>query len=279
MTVERVLDLVQGELGRVMPIGPTGVATWPALAPAVAWLRVDWWRRSSAAGWPEPSDWYHPAVDAVCEQLMEGSDPAAALVRLGAVRAAYGATVTECLLDTTALWEAFSATAGPGQVPMPVVTPVLAPVLEGWSEENAAPLAADVWQDPMTGLATIGYLRGRLDELCRAGTAWRHVFVVVDVPRPVAPLTRARRAASLAACLREAFHQGETLTTLGRTRVAALVRRDEALDGVARLRETLALRERILRADEVQIWLAEVPPERELIAPAVLDLTSAELEV
>jgi hypothetical protein len=275
MTVERALDLVQGELGRVMPIGPAGVATWPALAPAIAWLRVDWWRRSSAAGWPEPSDWYHPAVDAVCEQLMEGSDPAAALVRLGAVRAAYGATVTECLLDTTALWEAFSDEAVPGQVP----THVLTPVLEGWSEENAAPLAADVWQDPMTGLATIGYLRGRLDELCRAGTAWRHVFVVVDVPRPVAPLIRARRAASLAACLREAFHQGETLTTLGRTRVAALVRRDEALDGVARLRETLALRERILGADDVQIWLAEVPPERELIPPAVLDLTSAELEV
>jgi hypothetical protein len=271
MTVERALDLVQGELGRVMPIGPAGVAEWPALEPAIAWLRVDWWRRSSAAGWPEPSDWYHPAVDAVCEQLMEGSDPAAALTRLGAVRAAYGATVTECLLDIAALWEAFAAEAAPTQI--------LATVLGGWGEENTAPLAADVWQDPMTGLGTVGYLRGRLDELCRAGTAWRHVFVVVDVPRPVAPLIRARRAASLAACLREAFHQGETLTTLGRTRVAALVRRDEALEGVARLRETLVLRERILRADEIRIWLAEVPQERELIPPAVLDLTAAEREV
>jgi hypothetical protein len=266
MAVDRVLDLVQGELGSVMPIVPAGVATWPALAPDAAWLRVDWWRRSSAGGWPEPSDWYHPAVDAVCEQLMEGSDPAATLARLGAVRAAYGATVTECLLDVTALWEAHASA--------PPTTEVLAAALTGWGEQNAAPLAADVWQDPMTGLATTGFLRGRLDELCRAGTSWRYVFVVVEAPRQVAPLVRARRAASLAACLREAFHQGETLTTLGRTRVAALVRRDQVNDGVARLREALTLRERILAPEEIHVWLAEVPPDRDAIPLTVLDLTA-----
>jgi hypothetical protein len=269
MTMERGLDLiVQGELGPVAPTGSAGVAGWPALSPAIAWLRVDWWRRSSARGWPEPSDWYHPAVDAVCELLMEGSDPASALARLGAVRAAYGATVTECMLDTTALWEAFA-----GQAP---TMEILTTVLGGWGEQNAAPLSADVWQDPMTGLATSGYLRGRLDELCRAGTSWRHVFVVVEAPRPVAPLLRARRAASLAACLREAFHQGETLTTLGKTRVAALIRRDQVGDGVARLRQAMALRERILDPSEIQVWLAEVPQERDFIPLAVLDLTRAE---
>ncbi len=266
MTVERALDLVQGGLGHVAPVGPAGVAGWPALAPATAWLRVDWWRRSSAGGWPEPSDWYHPAVDAVCELLMEGSDPAAALVRLGAVRAAYGATVTECVLDVTALWEAYAS-----QAPS---TEILTTVLGGWGEQNAAPLTADVWQDPMTGLATTGYLRGRLDELCRAGTSWRHVFVVVEAPRPVAPLIRARRAASLAACLREAFHQGETLTTLGKTRVAALVRRDDVNDGVARLRAAMSLRERILTPEDIHVWLAEVPQERDFIPLAVLDLTT-----
>jgi hypothetical protein len=266
MTVERALDLIQGGLGRIAPAGSAGVATWSALPPAIAWLRVDWWRRASARGWPEPSDWYHPAVDAVCELLMEGSDPTPALVRLGAVRAAYGATVTECMLDITALWEAHAS--------QPPSTEVLTTVLGGWGEQNAAPLSADVWQDPMTGLATTGYLRGRLDELCRAGTSWRHVFVVVEAPRPVAPLIRARRAASLAACLREAFHQGETLTTLGKTRVAALVRRDAVSDGVARLREALGLRERILDPTEIQVWLAEVPQERGLIPLAVLDLTA-----
>jgi hypothetical protein len=273
MAVDRVLDLVQGELGQVMPIVPAGVAAWPALAPDTAWLRVDWWRRSSAGGWPEPSDWYHPAVDAVCEQLMEGSDPAAALARLGAVRAAYGATVTECLLDLTALWEAHASA--------PPTTEVLAAALTGWGEQNAAPLAADVWQDPMTGLATTGFLRGRLDELCRAGTSWRYVFVVVEAPRQVAPLVRARRAASLAACLREAFHQGETLTTLGRTRVAALVRRDQVDEGVARLRQAMSLRERILVPEEVHVWLAEVPPDRDAIPLTVLDLTTegADLDV
>ena len=271
MTVERALDLVQGGLGRVMPTGPAGVAGWPALAPATAWLRVDWWRRSSAAGWPEPSDWYHPAVDAVCEALMEGSDPSAALVRLGAVRAAYGATVTECVLDVTALWEAFAS-----QAPS---TEILTQVLGGWGEENAAPLSADVWQDPMTGLATTGFLRGRLDELCRAGTSWRHVFVVVEAPRPVAPLVRARRAASLAACLREAFHQGETLTTLGKTRVAALVRRDDVGNGVARLREAMALRERIVDSAEIQVWLAEVPQGRDSIPLAVMDLATEGTEL
>jgi hypothetical protein len=267
MTVERALDLVQGGLGSVTPTAPAGVAGWPALPPATAWLRVDWWRRSSAGGWPEPSDWHHPAVDAVCEQLVEGSDPAAALARLGAVRAAYGATVTECLLDVTALWEAHASE--------PPTTEVLAAALGGWGEQNAEPAPADVWQDPMTGLATTGYLRGRLDELCRAGTAWRYVFVVVEAPRQVAPLVRARRAASLAACLREAFDQGETLTTLGRTRVAALVRRDDVNHGVGRLRESMQLRERILPPEETQVWLAEVPPARDGIPLAVLDLTAA----
>ena len=266
MTVERALDLIQGGLGRVTPTGPAGVANWSALPPATAWLRVDWWRRASAGGWPEPSDWYHPAVDAVCELLMEGSDPTAALVRLGAVRAAYGATVTECMLDITALWEAYASQAPSMEV--------LTTVLGGWGEQNAAPLSADVWQDPMTGLATTGYLRGRLDELCRAGTSWRHVFVVVEAPRQVAPLIRARRAASLAACLREAFHQGETLTTLGKTRVAALVRRDDVSEGVARLREAMALRERIVDPGEIQVWLAEVPQERDFISLAVMDLTT-----
>ena len=189
MTVERALDLVQGGSGASclqVPPGSRAGRRWRRPPPGCGWTGGV---GAVPRGWPEPSDWYHPAVDAVCELLMEGSDPAAALVRLGAVRAAYGATVTECVLDVTALWEAYASEAP--------TTEILTTVLGGWGEQNAAPLAADVWQDPMTGLATTGFLRGRLDELCRAGTSWRHVFVVVEAPRPVAPLIRARRAASL----------------------------------------------------------------------------------
>jgi hypothetical protein len=48
---------------------------------------------------------------------------------------------------------------------------------------------------------------------------------------------------------------------------------------VARLREAMALRERILTPADVQVWLAEVPQERDFIPVAVLDLTTAELEI
>ena len=43
----------------------------------------------------------------------------------------------------------------------------------------------------------------------------------------------------------------------------------------------MALRERILAPEEVQVWLAEVPQERDFIPLAVLDLTAegAELDI
>jgi hypothetical protein len=266
MTMEPALDLVGSSIGSVMPAGSAGVALWPALAPATAWLRVDWWRRSSATGWPEPSDWWHPAVDAVCELLIEGESIEAALTRLGAVRAAYGATVSESVRDLTALWQAYASCE-------PSIQTVTT-MVQGWGEQTLAPTSSDGWQDPMTGLATTGFLRGRLDEVCRAGAAWRYVFVVLEAPGTVAPLVRARRAASLAACVREAFTEGETLTSMGKTRVCALVRRDAVADGVARLREALTLRERILDASDVHVWLAEVPQERESIPHAVRDLSA-----
>jgi hypothetical protein len=266
MTMEPALEMIPSGVGSVMPAGSAGIALWPALAPATAWLRVDWWRRSSARGWPEPSDWWHPAVDAVCELLVEGKPVDGALTRLGAVRAAYGATVTETVRDLTALWQAY-ASCEPA-------TGTVTTMLQGWGDQTLAPALSEGWQDPMTGLATTGFLRGRLDEVCRAGAAWRYVFVVLEAPGTVAPLVRARRAASLAACLREAFHDGETLTSLGKTRVAALVRRDAVADGVSRLRDALTLRERIIDPSEVHVWLAEVPQERDFIPHAVRDLSA-----
>ena len=69
------------------------------------------------------------------EVLFGGEDVLTGLFADGIRAAAPAATVTECLLDVTALWEAHASE--------PPTTEVLAAALGGWGEQNAEPMASD----------------------------------------------------------------------------------------------------------------------------------------
>src|SRR5699024_1290666 len=67
-------------------------------------LRAQWQRRSAASGWAFPSDWYLPAVDAVCETMCSADTGVwAAAERLGRDRAAAGVSLAETLADVDVL--------------------------------------------------------------------------------------------------------------------------------------------------------------------------------
>ena len=76
-----------------------------ATTPSAPVLRRAWSAASAAAGWRTPSDWAHPAVDAVCEVLADGGDVWACAQRLGAARAAAGVGLGEALADIDAVIE------------------------------------------------------------------------------------------------------------------------------------------------------------------------------
>jgi len=185
----------------------------------------DAWRlRSLATGWLTADDWHSAAVDAVLAaalgQSSHGGRPSpgdavlaavedesltAACAGLGRSRAKAGVGIAETIDDLAALFAVLGDPAGPagqarpagpagpaGEPPLRLVCAIA----EGWAEENLAQLAAGGCEDPLSGLATLPYLRTRLAEVYReaeqGGTspADTHRLLVVRLPgapQPVAP--------------------------------------------------------------------------------------------
>lgn len=120
-------------------------------------LRRRWREGTERAGWNFWSDWYCPAIDAVCEAVVEARDTYAAGERLGRDRAALGVSLGEALADIDQLGALIAA---------PVHQRVQRAVSLGWADRLTAPPA--VVTDPLTGLATAEYLQVRLAEVYRA---------------------------------------------------------------------------------------------------------------
>lgn len=116
-----------------------------------------------------------------------------------------------------------------------------------WSEETLSYLHQLSCEDPLTGLASQAHLRARLDEVYReaevVGTspAQTHALVVVDLPLLAHASDRFSRALWLvqaAEGVRDVFSGGETICTIGATRVVVLARRDAGLgSALAAVRE------------------------------------------
>ena len=91
-------------------------------------------------------------------------------------------------------------------------------VAEGWAEECARQLAQDGCEDPLSGLATVPYLRTRLAEVYReAGQdgnspADTHRLLVVGLPCRPDPWRRLAVPILIGRDLRAAFPGGETLS-------------------------------------------------------------------
>ena len=96
-------------------------------------------------------------------------------------------------------------------------------IAAGWAEESLAQLAQGGREDPLSGLATLPYLRTRLAEVYReaeqggASPADTHRLLVVMLPRHPDPWRRMALAILVGHDLRAAFPGGETLSLARRT--------------------------------------------------------------
>jgi hypothetical protein len=204
---------------------------------AHAGLRDAWRRRSLASGWLAADDWPSEAVDAVLAAacgtgslavkdtgLLAVKDTGLALVEdgrltlacayLGRSRAKAGIGIAETIDDLAALFAVLD-----NEPPLHLVCSIA----EGWAEEGLAQLAQGGCEDPLSGLATLPYLRTRLAEVYReaeqGGTspADTHRLLVVRLPRRPDPWRRMALAILVGHDLRAAFPGGETLSLARRT--------------------------------------------------------------
>lgn len=201
-------------MSRSTPPGQTGRTSSAAMDPTE--LTDAWRRRTLAAGWLAIDDWHTAAVDAVAGAILPGGralsagpELAQACGRLGRSRAEAGIGIAETIEDLAALFAVLDG----GCPPLMLVTSIAA----GWAEEGLAQHWQSGCEDPLTGLATLSYLRTRLAEVYREaerlGTspAATHRLVIIRLsPRPDA-MDRVARAISLGHDLRAAFPGGDTL--------------------------------------------------------------------
>jgi len=201
-----------------------------------AQIRDEWRRRSLATGWRMPDDWDSEAVEEVlgaCRNralargeagLAAAGAPvlaaasaalAAACAGLGRSRARAGVGIAETIDDLAALF----AVLGEGEgrqwnSPLQLV----GAIAEGWAEESVSQFAHVGCEDPLSGLATLSYLRTRLAEVYReaeqGGTspADTHRLLVVGLPRRPDPWRRLALPILVGRDLRAAFPGGETLS-------------------------------------------------------------------
>jgi len=194
-----------------------------------AQIRDEWRRRSLATGWRMPDDWDSEAVEEVlgaCQNralargeagLAAAGAPAlaAACADLGRSRARAGVGIAETIDDLAALFAALGE--GEGRQWDPPLRLVGA-IAEGWAEESVSQFAHVGCEDPLSGLATLSYLRTRLAEVYReaeqGGTspADTHRLLVVGLPRRPDPWRRLALPILVGRDLRAAFPGGETLS-------------------------------------------------------------------
>ena len=259
----------------------TGIV--PGLARRVRWgtragrtvgsagaLRDRWSARSLASVWPATAaEWECPAVDAVCEGLVESGAarphlPGAARC-LGEQRAAVGTHLYEARADLAiALDLAHSGTRRR--------LTVLDALTIGWAEVGVERLAAVPLVDERADMASLGYLRLRLRELYREATltgrdvATDHLLVVVET-EPVdgahtgQRLVAETRLTTLHSALEYAFVGGESIVAVTPRRALALAARDEPrlTDSLARLRGELRLALEEGRLPSVRCWRQALP--------------------
>jgi len=239
-----------------------------ALGEVAAAVRERWHRKSEEAAWAHPTDWWHPAVDALAEAVADGRDATVPAELLGSARAEAGVGLPEAMDDLAALFRVVGVLAPP--------FPVLRAFTSGWADSGVAPVRTAACEDAMTGLATPSYLRTRLGEVYRAADV-RHVSVadtngllVLDASVVTSdPWQRIARACILADCLREVFVAGQPLAVLGVGRVTALVTRDSELGPqLSRLRDLVDVR--LVRAGlsraarrPPRVWVEPLPADHE----------------
>ena len=176
-----------------------------------------------------------PHFEAVGEALASGSSSVDACAVVGHDLARQGVSLEEALEGLRATYH-LVAGADPDYASMRGVS-------VAWGESTLGYLHQLSCEDPLTGLATMAHVRGRLSELYRGelteslGVREAYALVVVDASRGregtggsrADVLTHALVAHRLGETVRGVFAGPETIGRLGPARVVVLARRDERL--------------------------------------------------
>jgi GGDEF domain-containing protein len=262
-----------GSAGRPRLVGRPGGS-----APAAS-LRERWFACSCALGWAAAAEWPDPAVDVVCDVVTarhedrDARDRAVerALARWAGARAGAGVGLAETLTDLAALNTAVSGASGTGADHVadvrgagrgPDGVRLLRAVSLAWTDVACGDLAETAAVDPLSGLASVRYLRNRLAEVYRAARAHGRdagadralVVLALDVRdwRRVAPLTIAGEAAGVV------FAAGESIAVVGRGTVVVLAPREGITERAAVLQRLV---ERRLAAAEGLVGMPSVRVE------------------
>lgn len=220
-------------------------------------LRAQWWDLASGTGWAAEAEWRSQAIDALCDALAEGRDFWPAAERLGYERAAAQIPLAEALADIDLLTTLLDGA---------LAEALRRAVALGWSARTSTPPIGIV--DPLTGLASLGYLQVRIGEVYRAVDAGRLALedvglVLVRLESMQMGLSRNLPMVLLAESLRGIFDAGESLALVSETTVAVLCRRDTELARRVELARHLA--QRVIDADQqaggavVRAWIEPVP--------------------
>lgn len=222
-----------------------------------------------AAGWAFPADWPLAEVDDVCAAVLNAADttdPGDALVRLGRARAEAGAGLSETLMDLAALHAVL--TEGTSMV-APNVDALPARMLRmtalGWADVVSKQAGNCRSEDPLTGLATLAYLRTRLGEVYREASVPDYLLVLLRLDLTQATgWSRVVAMTLLADAMRVVFDGGETLATVGSGVAAVLTRRDDTLARkVSNLRvlaaDALAVDPHVRPTGPAKVWMERLP--------------------
>ena len=246
-----------------------GVLTHGVLPTA---LRERWRDESVGSVWLRPSDWYHPAVDAIAAAILSPEDTSIAAEELGRARGYDGVGIGETIDDLGALYRALGATEPPASV--------VRALCEGWADAQAGALAFGTALDPESGLPTRQYLAIRLAETYRdaalptqrartSGDLGHHLVLVDVAAGDLDPFTRAARSAAVGAAMTTTYGEGHPMATLGGGVFAVLARADkstrapfEALQAeIDRRCELLDIR--ALTRMPVRVWVEPLPDTHE----------------
>lgn len=203
-----------------------------------------------------------PHFEAVGEALASGSGSVDACAVLGRELAGSGVGLDEALagLETTSVLVC-------GRQPGLADTRALA---VAWGDATLAYLHQLSCEDPLTGLASLAHLRGRVAELYRGEHHQRvpvpdsHALVLLESLGGGAPderrttrtddLTRSLRVGSLGSAARTVFAGGETIGRVAPGRIAVVTGRDRLGPRVGLLRRMLAD-----ARPPVRIWIEGLP--------------------
>jgi hypothetical protein len=215
------------------------------------------------------------SYEAVGEALFVGRSATDACEVVGRQLGGQGVSLEETLADLRSTYELVLGTE-------PAFTDACAVAL-GWSEATLSYLHQLSCADPLTGLASMAHLRGRLTELYRGdarGPALRdrYTLVVVEASAPrLAGLTDEvfgldLRMSRIGESARSVFSGGETICRVGPRRIVVLASRNETLGRrTGLLRSLLEMGER--GRGGIRIWTESLPTAGDQVSSLLDELS------